>query len=50
METYLPEVNNKCNELSVPISAITISWFMCLFIGHVPFQVRINFNLCHKQF
>eukprot|EP01125_Pyxidicula_operculata_P017450 TRINITY_DN610_c2_g1_i2.p1 TRINITY_DN610_c2_g1~~TRINITY_DN610_c2_g1_i2.p1 ORF type:complete len:935 (-),score=136.50 TRINITY_DN610_c2_g1_i2:2458-5220(-) len=38
----LPHVYKKLSKLSVPIPAVTMPWFLCLYIGYVPIHIALR--------
>ena len=47
MTKYLPEIHNHVLQTLGPIQLITIPWFMCLFIGTLPWEVYFLFFFIH---
>jgi hypothetical protein len=43
VENNLPEVDEHLKKVSLPLDVISLPWFMCLFIGYIPFRVRTNY-------
>jgi len=46
MNYYLPDVSAHLIKLSLPISLISIPWFLSLFIGFVPLEVSLRIMDC----
>ena len=38
-QTHLPKIFNHIKSYSVPIDLITQAWFICFFIGYLPYEV-----------
>uniref|UniRef100_A0A6B2L074 Rab-GAP TBC domain-containing protein n=1 Tax=Arcella intermedia TaxID=1963864 RepID=A0A6B2L074_9EUKA len=38
----LPDVAQHFKKLAVPVAAITMPWFLCLFIGYVPIDINLR--------
>lgn len=50
MESFLPNLSSHLKQLDVPLALASQPWFLCLFIGYVPLEVKkkilvINNNL-----
>ena len=42
LKTHLSEVANHLEEVGVPIPLITLPWFMCMFIGYLPWEANLR--------
>ncbi len=42
----LPKVDQHLKEINVPLTLITLPWFLCLFIGYVPFEASLRILDC----
>ena len=40
VQVHLPRLDAHLRALDVDLAPISIGWFLCLFYGHVQFQVR----------
>ena len=38
---FLPEVSDHLKKLDVPLELASQPWFLCLFVGYVPIEVKI---------
>ncbi len=36
----LPKIADRLQEVFIPMQLISLPWFLCLFIGYVPLEVR----------
>jgi hypothetical protein len=43
---YLPEIDEHLKKLGLPIEALSLPWFMCLFIGYLPWQATLRVLDC----
>jgi len=42
VEKHFPAVNEVLTKLHLPVPAICLPWFLCLFIGHLPLECTIR--------
>jgi TBC1 domain family member 8/9 len=45
VEQHLPELNSHLRKLGVPLPLVSVPWFLCLFIGFLPWKVRFRVSL-----
>ena len=42
LQRHLSDVANHLEEVGVPIPLITLPWFMCMFIGYLPWEANLR--------
>lgn len=40
VEEHLPEIDAHLSSIDLPLALVSFPWFVCLFIGYVPMEVR----------
>lgn len=40
MNEHLPHITKHIDHCGLPLAMISLPWFLCLFIGYVPMEVR----------
>jgi hypothetical protein len=41
VEEHLPEIDAHLANIDLPLALVSFPWFVCLFIGYVPMEVRV---------
>eukprot|EP01130_Rhizamoeba_saxonica_P004421 TRINITY_DN1811_c0_g1_i1.p1 TRINITY_DN1811_c0_g1~~TRINITY_DN1811_c0_g1_i1.p1 ORF type:complete len:491 (+),score=97.74 TRINITY_DN1811_c0_g1_i1:1298-2770(+) len=46
VEAYLPQIKNHLDKIGIPVGILTLPWFMCLFIGYLPWDASMRILDC----